>query len=166
MPCSLWKLINTVRIFRVQLTSITSSNSLFFSWLVHILKLNLMNEVGWIILTIFTGTLVHPGSLFHILTSKAHNLCKLTFHKTKIIWSSYIIWWLITAAKKVTNCECLQQLHHENYCTLLRNPSRENKTAYIHRLQNWSMYVFFVILALLKSMLKPLGLIFHFNVFV
>lgn len=122
-----------------------------------------MNEVGRIILTIFTGTLVHPGPLFHILTSKAHNLCKLTFHKTKIIWSSYIIWWLITAAKKVTNCECLLQLHHENYCTLLRNPSRENKTAYIHRPQNWSMYVFFVTFSSLKINVKTLRSDFSFQ---
>lgn len=85
MPGSLWKLINTIRIVRVQLMRITSLSSVF-RWLVaHIFKLNFMKGVGWTIRTIFTGTLVHHGSFSRCLTSNAHNLCKLTFHKTKII---------------------------------------------------------------------------------
>ena len=118
MPYCLWKPINTVRFVRLQLTGITSLSS-FPSWLVvHIFKLNLMKGAGEITLTVFPGTLVCHGSFFYILTSKAHNLCKLTFHKTEIIWSSYIIWWLITAVRKVTSRECLLQLHHENYYIL------------------------------------------------
>lgn len=78
-----------------------------------------MNEVGWIILTIFTGNLVYPWLALPILTSKAHNLCKLTFHKTKnmVIIHNLMIDY---SCKKVTNCECLLQLHHENYCTIFK----------------------------------------------
>lgn len=166
MPFSLWKPVNTVRFVRLQLTGITSLNS-FPSWLVvHIFKLNLMKRVGWITLTVFPGTLVWHGSFFCVLTSNVRNLCKLTFHKTKIIWSSYIIWWLITAVKKVTNCECLLQLHHENYYILLKNPSRENRQLTFLGNRTEAHVFSLRLLALLKSMLKPLGLIFHFNVFV
>lgn len=164
MPYSLWKLINTVRFVRLQLTGISSLNS-FPGWLVvHIFKLNLMKGLGSSPLTIFTSTLVWHGSFFHILTSKAHNLCKLTFHKTKIIWSPYIIWWLITAVKKVTNCECLLQLHRENYSILLKYPSRENRQLTFIGYRNEAYMFSLWLLALLKSMLKPLGLIFHVNV--
>lgn len=31
------------------------------------------------------------------------------------------------SCQKVTNCECLLQLHHENDYILLKNPSRENR---------------------------------------
>lgn len=106
----LWKLINKVRFVRLHLRSITSFNS-FLGWVaVHIFKLNLMNRFEYVILNhIHRHASVTRFFFFLILTSKAQNLCQLTFHKTDILWPLCIIrWWI--ACQKVTNRECLPLL--------------------------------------------------------
>lgn len=104
----LWKLINKVRFVRLHLRSITSFNS-FLGWVaVHIFKLNLMKGFESTY-HIHRHTSVTPFFFSLRLTSKAQNPGQLTFHKTDIVWSSYIIkWWI--ACQKVTNRECLSLL--------------------------------------------------------